>query len=141
MTSLSFPDINVWLALVASEHVHHASANRWWEQDTGRIGFSRFTQLGFLRLMTTAAAMDGKPLTMAEAWRVHDRLFSDDRVALVPEPAGIEKRFRECASGRTASLKLLADAWLEAFADSAGGVMVTFDRALAARARNAVLLR
>jgi hypothetical protein len=92
MTSLTFPDINVWLALVTSEHVHHASASRWWEQETNRIGFSRLAQLGFLRLMTTAAAMDGKPLAMAEAWRVHDRLFDDDRVAFIPEPTGIETR-------------------------------------------------
>lgn len=140
MTSLTFPDINVWLALVTSEHVHHAEATRWWEQENGRIGFSRLTQMGLLRLMTTAAAMDGKPLTMAEAWRVHDRLFDDDRVALISEPAGIERRFRECASGGTASPKLWADAWLQAFAECAGGVMVTFDRALGARARNAVLL-
>jgi hypothetical protein len=140
MTSLTFPDINVWLALVTSEHVHHAEATRWWEQENGRIGFSRLTQMGLLRLMTTAAAMDGKPLTMAEAWRVHDRLFDDDRVTLISEPAGIERRFRECASGGTASPKLWADAWLQAFAECAGGVMVTFDRALGARARNAVLL-
>ena len=140
MTSLTFPDINVWLALVTSEHVHHASASRWWEQETNRIGFSRLTQLGFLRLMTTAAAMDGKPLAMAEAWRVHNRLFDDDRVAFIPEPTGIETRFRECASGRTASPKLWADAWLQAFAECAGGAMATFDRALAARARNAILL-
>jgi|ERR1035438_3404483 toxin-antitoxin system PIN domain toxin len=140
MTSLSFPDINVWLALVASEHVHHASARGWWESETRRIGFSRLTQLGFLRLMTTAAAMDGKPLTMAEAWRVHDRLFDDDRVAFIPEPLDTEMRFRECASGGTASPKLWADAWLQAFAERGGGVIVTFDRALAARARNAVLL-
>jgi len=140
MTSLTFPDINVWLALVTSEHVHHASATRWWEQETGRIGFSRLTQMGLLRLMTTAAAMDDKPLTMAEAWRVHDRLFDDDRVSFISEPVGIETRFRECASGETASPKLWADAWLQAFAECAGGVMVTFDRALGARARKAVLL-
>jgi hypothetical protein len=140
MTSLTFPDVNVWLALVTSEHVHHASANRWWEQETSHIGFSRLAQLGLLRLMTTAAAMDGKPLTMAQAWRVHDRLFDDNRVAFVPEPPGIEVRFRECTSGGAASPKLWADAWLQVFAECTGGVMVTFDRALAARARNAVLL-
>src|ERR1022692_2650139 len=93
MTSLTFPDINVWLALVTSEHVHHASASRWWEQETNRIGFSRLTQLGFLRLMTTAAAMDGKPLAMAEAWRVHDRLFDDDRVALSPSRLASKRVF------------------------------------------------
>jgi predicted nucleic acid-binding protein len=63
MNSLSFPDSNVWLALAAPEHVHAVIARRWWEQEGGMIGFSRLTQLGFLRLMTTAAVMDGKPLT------------------------------------------------------------------------------
>jgi predicted nucleic acid-binding protein len=50
MNSLSFPDIHVWLALAAPEHVHAATARRWWEQETGMIAFSRLTQLGFLLL-------------------------------------------------------------------------------------------
>ncbi|MGA2738947.1 MAG: VapC toxin family PIN domain ribonuclease [Bryobacteraceae bacterium] len=127
-------------SVVTSEHIHHVSANRWWEQETRRIGFSRLTQLGFLRLMTTSAAMDGKPLTMAEAWRVHDPSSTTTGVAFIPEPTAVEARFRVCASGRTASPKLWADAWLEAFAECAGAVMVTFDRAFAARTRNAILL-
>ena len=130
MTSLSFPDVNVWLAVATPEHVHHGPARRWWEAETGRIAFSRITQLGFLRLMTTAAATDGKPLTMAEAWRVHDRLFEDDRVVFLPEPGEVETRFREYASGRTASPKLWADAWLLAFARAAEGTVITFDLAL-----------
>jgi toxin-antitoxin system PIN domain toxin len=133
MSSLSFPDINVWLALAAPEHVHAAIARRWWEQETGTIGFSRLTQLGFLRLMTTAAVMDGKPLTIAAAWRVYDRFYQDDRVAFVSEPLEVEKRFLEKALGRTASPKLWADAWLLAFAQQAEGVLVTFDQALASR--------
>ena len=140
MTSLSFPDINVWLAVASSEHAHHAAARRWWEEETGQIAFSRLTQMGFLRLMTTAAAMDGRPLSMAEAWSVHDRLFEDDRVVFVPEPAEVEARFRAHARGGAASPKLWADAWLLAFAESAGGALVTFDRALAARSSRCVLL-
>jgi hypothetical protein len=130
MSSLRFPDINVWLALAAPEHVHAAIARRWWVEETGAIAFSRLTQLGFLRLMTTAAVMDGKPLTVAEAWRVYDRLYDDDRVMFVSEPPGVEKHFREKASARTASPKLWADAWLLAVAQAARGILVTFDKAL-----------
>ena len=83
MSSLSFPDINVWLALATREHVHSVLATRWWEGETGVIAFTRFTQLGFLRLVTTAAAMDRKPLTLAQAWRVYDRFYEDDRVAFL----------------------------------------------------------
>lgn len=133
MTTLSFPDINVWLAIAATEHIHSELARRWWEEEEGAIAFSRMTQLGFLRLVTTAAAMDGKPLTIAEAWRVYDRLYDDDRVTFISDPPEVEKRFREKATGKTASPKVWADAWLLAVAQSAGGILVTFDKALAPR--------
>ncbi len=131
MNALNFPDINVWLAIAAPEHVHASIAKAWWEKENGSIAFCRLTQLGFLRLMTTAAVMDDKPLTMTEAWRVYDRLYDDDRVTFVAEPPEVDKRFREKATGRTASPKLWADAWLLAVAQAAEGVLVTFDTALA----------
>lgn len=142
MNSLSFPDVNVWLALLLEDHVHRPAARRWWDTDRSDIiGFIRFTQIAILRLLTTAAAMNGKPLSMAEAWKAYDRLYADERVAFLDEPAGgIETTFRQFTRQRHASLKLWADAWLLAFAESAGGTVVTFDQALAARAQNALLL-
>jgi predicted nucleic acid-binding protein len=89
--------------------------------------------------MTTAAVMDSKPLTIAEAWRVYDRMYDDDRVTFVAEPADVEKRFREKAVGRTASPKIWANAWLLAMAEEAGGVLVTFDKALAGRGAHCLL--
>ncbi len=136
---MNFPDINVWLAIAAPEHVHAAVARRWWEEQEGTIAFCRLTQLGFLRLVTTAAAMDGKPLSMVEAWRVYDRFYKDDRVSFIAEPSGIEERFRTTTSGRAASPKMWADAWLLAFADEAGGRLVTFDQALAPRGARSLL--
>jgi len=131
--------MNVWLALAAAEHVHWPLARRWWREEEGVIAFCRLTQLGFLRLMTTGAAMDGKPLTIAQAWRVYDRLYDDDRVTFVSEPPEVEKRFREKAVGRDASPKVWADAWLLALAQEADGVLVTFDRALATRGAHCLL--
>jgi hypothetical protein len=89
--------------------------------------------------MTTAAAMGGKPLTIDEAWRVHDRFFDDDRVTFIAEPADIEKRFRERAVGSTASPKMWADTWMLACATAAGGVLVTCDKALANRGAHCLL--
>lgn len=139
MSSLNFPDINVWLAIAAPEHIHSAIAKGWWEQETGSIAFCRLTQLGFLRLMTTAAAMDGKPLTMTEAWRVYDRLYVDDRVTFISEPPEVDKRFREKASRRSASPKVWADAWLLAVVQAVEGILVTFDKALASQGVNCLL--
>lgn len=131
--------MNVWLALATREHVHSPLASRWWEQESGAIAFSRLTQLGFLRLTTTAAAMDGRPLTIAQAWTVYDRFYDDDRVLFVAEPAEIEQRFRDKAVGRQASPKIWADAWLLALAEAADGVLVTFDKALGARGARCLL--
>ena len=131
--------MNVWLALAAPEHVHAPLAHRWWDQAKGAIAFSRFTQLGFLRLMTTAAAMDSKPLSIAQAWRVYDRFYEDDRVLFISEPPEIDQRFREKAVSRQASPKIWADAWLLAMAQASGGVLVTFDKALGARGAHCLL--
>ena len=129
----SIPDINIWLALAAPEHPHNSLAERWWRQLEGPIAFVRLSKLGLLRLTTTTAAMGGKPLTIDEAWRVYDRFYDDDRVTFVPEPSNVEKRFREKAVRRTASPKVWADAWMLAMASAAGGVLVTFDKALGPR--------
>ncbi len=136
---LCIPDINVWLALAAPEHPHSKLAEQWWRQHEGPIAFARLSQLGLLRLVTTAAAMDGKPLTMDEAWRVYDRFYDDDRVTFVPEPPEVETRFREKAVGRTVSPKLWADSWMLAIASAAEGLLVTFDTALAERGAHCLL--
>jgi len=142
MPSLSFPDLNVWLALLLADHVHRAQAKQWWDSDESDIiAFIRFTQLGVLRLLTTAAAMNGKPLTMRAAWAAHDRLFADDRVAFFDEPREIERRYRQYARQERTSPKLWADSWLLAFAEEAGGTVITFDQALAARSNRCLLLR
>ena len=141
MISSIFPDVNVWVALLHPGHVHRAVAEQWWESGySGAIGFLRLTQMGVLRLITTAAVMKGKPLRMPEAWAAYDRLFDDDRVAFFPEPHGIDAAFRKYARKNHASPKLWADAWLLAFAECADGLVVTFDQALAARASHTVLL-
>ena len=141
MSSLSFPDVNVWLALVLEGHVHREEATKWWRStDSETVAFIRLTQTGLLRLLTTASAMNGRPLTMPAAWRVYDALFGDDRVAFVDEPSGIDTGFRHSTRSPHASPKLWADAWLLSFAKAAGGTVVTFDRALGSSGRHVLLL-
>ena len=141
MSSLSSPDVSVWLAILLADHVHRDLARAWWDADQSDvIAFIRFTQLGVLRILTTAAAMSNRPLTMPDAWGAYDRLFTDERVAFLDESPNVESRFRRHSREESASPKLWADAWLVAFAEEAGGTIVTFDHALAARARQSLLL-
>ena len=111
MTSLSFPDVNVWLALLWADHIHRPLAKNWWNANTfDVIGFTRITQIGVLRLLTTATVMNNKPLTMTAAWVAYDRLFADDRVAFTREPPKIEPSFRDYTSADQSSPKIWADA-------------------------------
>lgn len=78
-------------------------------------------------------------MTVAQAWRVYDRFYDDDRVLFVAEPPEIDQRFREKAIGRQASPKIWADAWLLAIAQAAGGTLITFDKALSSRGAHCLL--
>ncbi|HEV2687603.1 MAG TPA: TA system VapC family ribonuclease toxin [Bryobacteraceae bacterium] len=135
---MAIPDINVWVAL-AAEHTHRDVALNWWRQYEGSVGFCRLTQMGMLRLLTTSATMNGKPLAMRQAWKVYDSFMRDDRVEFLSEPSAMESIFRQHSSGKFASPKLWGDAYLIAFATESNGELVTFDLALARRSP-AVLL-
>jgi uncharacterized protein len=107
MTLSTFPDVNVWLALLLEHHVHRAIARRWLESTgSDAIGFLRVTQMSVLRLLTTQGAMNGKPLRMPEAWAAYGSLFGDDRVAFFDEPRGVDAVFRKHARNNHASPKL-----------------------------------
>lgn len=141
MTLLSFPDANVWLALLWADHVHRPVAKNWWDSNTfDVIGFTRITQIGVLRLLTTTAVMNDRPLTMVAAWGAYDRLFADDRVTFVGEPRDAESSFREYTSAGQVSPKIWADAWLLAMADRSNATVITFDRALAVKSSRCLLL-
>lgn len=133
MTSF-FPDLNVWLALSVSGHPHSARAWRWLDgmPDEVRLFFSRYTQIGLLRLLTNVSVMGEQTVTLKKAWSVYDRWLEDFRVDFHPEPRGIDDVFREAtrpfASQRAS--KVIGDCYLLAFARNARSVLVTLDAAL-----------
>src|SRR5579862_4485034 len=142
--SFLFPDVNVWLALTYEGHVHHSSARNWFERidDEARLCFCRFTQISFLRLLTTHAVMgDDSVLSQSEAWRMYDRWADDGRAVFLEEPPTIESSFRSLSSKSEPAPKDWADSYLAAFASTSGVKLVTFDKSLAARVREPILLR
>jgi uncharacterized protein len=144
MNSFLFPDINVWLALSYERHIHHPSARGWFERlnDNSRVCFCRFTQLGLLRLLTTAAVMgEDKVLSQTEAWSVYDRWIQDDRVHYVEESPALEARFRALAQKQRPAPKDWGDSYLYAFAETADLRLVTFDQALSQKRANVLLLQ
>lgn len=142
-TSFLFPDINVWIALTIERHVHHIRATRWFESigGSGRLFFCRFTQLGLLRLLTLEAVMgQNEVMAQAEAWKTYDRWQQDERIGFLDEPAEIEPPFRALTQSGQAAPKDWADSYLAAFAMAAQLTLVTFDRGIASKVTQSVLL-
>jgi toxin-antitoxin system PIN domain toxin len=129
MTKRCFPDPNVWFALAIADHPHHAAALAWWQEESSLAGFCRLTQLGLLRLLTTASAMGGLPLTNAKAWGVYDAFLADSRVRVFPELPAVDERFRALSALRQVSPKVWVDAYLAAHAAANEATLVTFDQA------------
>ncbi|TAN22770.1 MAG: PIN domain-containing protein [Acidobacteria bacterium] len=139
-TRFYFPDINVWLALAYGQHQHHTAAERWYTSlpQAAQLYFCRFTQLGFLRLLTTQAVLGDDALDQPGAWSAYDQLMRDGRVGFAVEMPGLDATFRRMASLRQPASKDWVDSYLAAFAESAGFALVTFDRGLARKAPGSI---
>jgi hypothetical protein len=122
-------DVNLWVALTVSNHVHHELALAWFDDVPLRSSaFCRVTQMGLLRLLTNATVMGPGALTAAAAWEIYDALLADDRVFFSPEPEGLEGRWRRFLSDQPSSAGRWTDHYLAGFAAAAGMTLVTFDR-------------
>jgi uncharacterized protein len=134
-----FPDVNVWIALSVIGHSRNSAAWGWLDRTPrgAPLVFSRYTQVGLLRLLTNQAAMGEKTLTVDRAWAVYEGWLDDPRVELHPEPRNVDTAFRQATapfSGQRAS-KWIGDCYLLAFAKESGATLVTFDKALLSLAR------
>lgn len=101
-----------------------------------RLIFSRYMQVGLLRILTNQAAMGRQTLTLRRAWEVFDRWLEDPRVEFYPEPRGLDVAFAVTApfAARSAS-KWVGDCYLLAFAKENNATLVTLGRALLQVAR------
>jgi toxin-antitoxin system PIN domain toxin len=142
MTLSAFPDINVWVAMTFAGHVHHRTASEWFYSlsESDELVFCRFTQLGFLRLLTLSAVMGNSVRTQRQAWNQYDVYILDGNARMMPEPASLDGSFRRLTDLNSSSPQHWGDSYLAAFAGQAGVRLVTFDRALADRTPNAIHL-
>ena len=120
-------DVNVFIALVWPNHMHHSQARGWFDR-TRSAGFRTcpITQLGFLRLfcnskvtdvsMTPAAAES----TLQTITRLPDHEFWNDDL---PCSKLFEQMF-------VTGPKQFTDCYLIALAKHRGGLVATFDRGM-----------
>jgi uncharacterized protein len=134
-----FPDLNVWIALSVAGHPHSAEAWNWLNliHPEARLIFSRYTQIGLLRLLTNQAAMGEQTMTLQGAWGVYERWLSDPRVEFYPEPRGLDAAFRKAVAPFLAqrASKWIGDCYLLSYAKESDAALITFDKALLILAR------
>jgi uncharacterized protein len=122
-------DINFWVALILDCHTGHEKAEGFFETlALDQLWFCRFTQVGFLRMLTNRSVMGPQLLTQQKAWQLYDRLCQDERIRYLSEPLALEPRFRRLTQGRLPAHKAWSDAYLAALAGEAGLTVITFDR-------------
>jgi toxin-antitoxin system PIN domain toxin len=126
---IDLPDVNVWLALSASEHVHHGRAVGYWTDAAApRIAFCRTTGLAFLRLLCNRVVMSDAPLSASEAWSTYESWLSQPEVVFAREPDGCEELLGAWAREGMVARHGWMDAYLAAFAIARGMRLATFDR-------------
>jgi toxin-antitoxin system PIN domain toxin len=137
-----FPDLNVWVALTYTKHTHYECAHRWYLDlpDDAQLLFCRFTQIGFLRLITTTAVMGDEVLDQAAAWRLYDEWLGEGGAECVEEPAGVERVFRSMSRSNYIAPKNWADAYLAAFATVSDMQFVTFDQGFQGKVEKLLIL-
>ncbi len=122
-------DVNVLIALMDAEHLHHEQARRWLRENI-RDGWATcpITQNGCLRIMAQPGYSNPLPASqVAERLReatetVHHQFWADDISLLQPGIAD----WRQVIGARQ-----LTDVYLLALAVERGGRFVTFDTRIA----------
>lgn len=123
-------DTNVFLALAIGQHAHHPHAAEWFgsPKPADKAVFCRATKISFLRLLTQRIAPGYVPLSNGEAWEIFDRLNLDDAVEFEDEAPGLDPICRKPSGLQSASPKRWMDAYLAAYAITAGMRLVTLDK-------------
>jgi hypothetical protein len=121
-------DTNVWVPLVAADHVHHERALRYWQEESASsVAFCRITALAFLRHVTNAHIMQHGVLTSSEAWALLQEWLQLPEVSFLGEPVGLDEQLGQFSRELSIRPKLWTDAYLAAFAMAGNHRIVTFD--------------
>lgn len=121
-------DASVWIPLCAPDHVHHARALRYWEEEAAdELVFCRVTALALLRCLTNPRILGDRALNGASAWQALATWLAVPRVRFLGEPAGLDEWLRRWSESLDLRGGQWTDAYLAAFAAASGCRLVAFD--------------
>jgi uncharacterized protein len=125
---IDLPDVNVWVALTDTTHVHHRRAATYWNSERSeRIAFCVVTRAGLLRVMTNPKAMAGKPFDLPEAWGRYLQFADLPEVDFLPDGRSLEFLMAGWCRSSIFPHRLWTDAWIAALALEHGCRVVSFD--------------
>ncbi len=132
-TPADLPDLNVWLALIWPEHIHHQHAVLYWEQQAAeQVLFCTVTALGLVRLVCQPKLMGTAVRNAAQASDLLSALCQQPGVQMAqPDHDGWEvfhHLLRGGLRGGEIPSRLCTDAHLAALAIANGWRLVSFDR-------------
>jgi hypothetical protein len=114
--------------LLVRQHEHHSVVRKWYgDLEASEAGLCRFVQLGLIRLLGNRSVMGADAISAAAAWGLIQELLEDERIELVDEPPDFNNFFPALLSYPVPTGKLVSDAYLAAFANSASLRLVTLD--------------
>ena len=122
-------DVNVVFALLVQQHEHHCLARKWFDTlEAGEVGLCRMVHLALIRLLGNPAIMGEDALSAAAAWIAIEELLADERMEFLAEPANLDAVMPTLLNYPIPTGKLIADAYLAAFAICETRRLVTLDR-------------
>lgn len=123
------PDVNVWVALCDAGHTANSRAVQYWRNEaSSEIVFCRTTALGLTRILSRRTSPDGVPLSTSESWQRYQQWRNVPGVSMMADPQTVEECLETFYEAGIVAPKLSTDAYLAAFAISAGLRLVTLDR-------------
>ncbi len=127
-----FLDVNVWVALVDTQNVHHADAIGYWQQIQSQdiaVWMSRATMLGMVRVLAQFKLGDKKVLSVWDAFEICNNYRAMPFVQWLPETNAQAKKTDLALANLLTELpvRLCTDAYLAAVAKSTKLRLVTFD--------------
>lgn len=123
-------DVNVLLALVDAKHKAHSKVSRWFDElpEGSRLLVCRVAQMGLIRLVTSDVVMQGRALTMREAWTFYGEFLQAPNVRFVDEPSDLQTHWLKFCLRFEQATKRVTDAYLAGLAMAGGYALVTLDK-------------
>jgi len=121
-------DVNVLVALAWSNHVHHATIQRWFaSRATDGWATCPITQAGFVRVSSNPKVLQST-LTPGEAVHALSRLIAHPNHLFWPDSLAVTNALSAMS---LSGYRQVTDAYLVALAKHHGGKLATLDRAVA----------